>query len=48
MERRVVASLVASNRLAYLLTFGSQSFMALHRIIIDLGQNMFKGGDTAV
>ena len=44
MEIRVVASLVAPKRLAYLLTFASQSFMALHRIIIDIAENMFKGG----
>ena len=40
MERRVVDSLVAPKRLAYFLTFVSPSFMALHRIIIDISESM--------
>ena len=48
MDRHVVASLVAPKRLAHLLTFASQSFMALHRIIIDIGENMSRGGTLSV
>ena len=48
MERRVVDSLVAPKRLAYFLTFVSPSFMALHRIIIDISQNMSRGGTLSV
>ena len=44
MERRVVAGLALAKRLVYLLTFVPQSFMALHQIIIDIGENLFMGG----
>ena len=44
MGKRVVDSVEALKRLVYPLTFASLSFMALHRIIIDIGQNMSRGG----
>ena len=44
MERHIVDSFVAPKILAYLLTLATQSFMALHRIIIDIGENMSRGG----
>ena len=48
MGKRVVDSVEALKRLVYPLTFASLSFMALHRIIIDIGQNMSRGGYTQV
>ena len=48
MDRRVPDGLVAAKRLAYLLTFGPQSFMTIQRIIIDIGENMSRGGVYSV
>ena len=44
MERHIAPSFVSGERLAYLLTFVPQSFMAFFFIIIEIGENMCRGG----
>ena len=44
IERRIVAGLVSTKRLVYLLTFVPQSFMAARWIIFEIGENMSRGG----
>ena len=44
MERHSAPSFVSGERLAYLLTFVPQSFMAFFFIVIEIGENMCRGG----
>ena len=44
MDRSIQDGLVSEETLAYLLTFVPQSFMAISWIIIDIGENMCRGG----
>ena len=46
MERHSAPSFVSGERLAYLLTFVPQSFMAFFFIVIEIGENMCRGGSV--